>query len=62
MKTGLSFAEAVYAKVAARRAGSATLRMVEIRRTKTSGERGEEEIERKREVCKVVRLGGTKSN
>jgi hypothetical protein len=34
LKTGLSFADAEHAKVAARRAGSATLRMFRIRRTK----------------------------
>ena len=30
LKTGWSFADTVYAKVAARRAGSAMLRMVEV--------------------------------
>ena len=34
LKTGLSFADAEHAKVAARRAGTATLRMIGIRRTK----------------------------
>lgn len=38
LKTGLSFADAEHAKVAARRAGTATLRMIGIRRTERKEE------------------------
>jgi len=39
LKTGLSSAEAEHAKVAARRAGTATLRMIGTRRTKRKEDR-----------------------